>query len=401
MDPLAVVARLGTIAPRGAAGDGERRAAVWLREQLRAAGREGSLQPVWVRPAWELAAALAVALALVGSVTSIWEPALGLGLLGAGFVGLAGEVSGRGSLLRRLLPERATQNLVSPPRPHTGAHGDDARVRLVVTANLDAGRSGSIYADRWTTLEGRLRRLARGHLSAPLAVVSADVTGLVALAALRTAGSHGTALSIAQFALTAVLVIALATLLDIALADVSPGANVNASGVAVALALVAALDEASLRRLDVTLVLAGAGEAGALGTRAFVAERRRSWSPDRVIVLAIEPCGAGTPYWLERDGRMFGLRFHPRLRAAMTAVASEERQLSARALRSHGVSGAYPARVAGWPAIAVGCCDALGRAARARQATDVCDAVDPAALEAALELCLAFAGRLDAELAAR
>jgi hypothetical protein len=399
MDSLAVVARLGRIAPRGAAGDGERRAAVWLREQLRAAGREASLQPVWIRPAWELAAALAVALALAGSVASIWEPALGLGLLAAGFVGLAGEVSGRAPLLRRLLPERATQNVVSPPRPRPGAPAADARVQLVVTANLDAGRGGSIYSDRWTTLEGRLRRLARGRLSAPLSVVSADVAVLVALAAVRTAGSRGAALSIAQFALTVVLVIALAALLDIALAGVSPGANVNASGVAVALALVAALDEAVLQRLDVTLVLAGGGEAGALGIRAFVAERRHSWRPDDAIVLAIEPCGAGTPHWLERDGRMFGLRFHPRLRAAMTAVASEERQLRARALRSHGISGAYPARLAGWPAIAVGCSDALGRAARARQASDVTDAVDPAALEATLELCLAFVGRLDAELA--
>jgi hypothetical protein len=131
-----------------------------------------------------------------------------------------------------------------------------------------------------------------------------------------------------------------------------------------------------------------------------VADRRRSWQPDDVIVLAIEPCGAGTPHWLERDGRMFGLRFHPQLRAAMTAVAAEERQLRARALRSHGISGAYPARVAGWPAIAVGCSHVLGRSARARQASDVCEAVDRAALEATLELCLAFVGRLDAELAA-
>src|SRR5437588_67358 len=145
MDPLAVVSRLGRIAPRAAAGDGERRAAVWLRDQLRAAGRDSSLQTIWVRPRWELAAALGVALALAA----------------------------------------------------------------------------------------RLRRLARGHLSSATAILTADVAGLVAVAAIRAAGTGGAVVSIAQFALTAVLVIALAALLDIALADVSPGANVNASGVAV------------------------------------------------------------------------------------------------------------------------------------------------------------------------
>jgi hypothetical protein len=411
MDPLAVVARLGGIAPRGAAGDGERRAAVWLRDQLRAAGGHASLQTIWVRPRWELAAALGVTLALAGSVTSVWQPTPGLALLAAALVGLVGEFSGRALLLRRLLPERATQNLISTAGgdlrvadPAEAADAPDAprdgRVELVVAANLDAGRAGAIYADRWSTLEGRLRRLADGHLSSPTAILTADVAGLVAVAAIRAAGTGGAVVSVAQFALTAVLVIALAALLDIALADVSPGANVNATGVAVAVALVEALEEIALRRLNVTLALTGAGDPGALGMRAFVAERRRRWRPEDVIVLAIEPCGAGTPHWLERDGRLLGLRFHPRLRALMQTVATQERHLHAEPLRSHGCSEAYPARLAGWPAIAVGCHDELGRTPHAREPNDVYEAIDAASLEATLELCLAFVGQLDAELVA-
>jgi hypothetical protein len=398
MDPLAVVARLAQIAPRAAGSDGERRAAVWLRDELRARGREASLETIWVRPRWELAAALGITLALAGSIVSIWHAAAGLAVLGTAFLALAGEVSGRMRLLRRLLPERATQNVVSPPR--SAAPTAAGRIRLVVTANVDAGRCGSIYADRWRGLHARLRALARGHLSAPLAAIVADVAALVAIAALRLSGTSGAGLSTVQFALIVPLVVALAALLDVALADVSPGANVNASGVAVAMALIVALEQTALRRLDVSLVLAGAGDHDALGFGSFVSSRRHAWRSTDTIVLALEPCGTGSARWLERDGALAGLRFHPRLRAAMATVASEERHLKARPLRAHGTSGAYPARRAGWPAIAVGCFDDLGRVPRALQSGDVADAVDPVALETALELCLAFVGRLDAELAA-
>lgn len=395
MDPSAVVAQLTAITPRGATSDGERRAAVWLRDALRERGRDASLQTIWVRPRWELALALGAALALAGSLLSIWRAPIGLALLAAATLALVGELSGRGRALRRLWPARATQNVVcrSPGR-------DAAAVRLIVTANIDAGRAGSIYADRWTGLEGRMRSVARGHLSSPPAWIAAIAVALTALAAARTAGATGGVLAPAQFALSLALVVAIAALADIALSEPAAGANANASGVAVALALAEALDHATLTRLVPELVLTGAGESGALGVAEHVRQTRRETRPEQVVVLAIEACGGGAPYWLDRDGRLLGLRFHPRLRDLMTAVADDERHLRARALRSHSISGAVPARVAGWPAIAVGCADELGRAPRARQRDDVAALVDPRALDATLEFCLAFAGRLDRELAA-
>ena len=390
--------RLASIASRGAARDGERRAAVWLRDELRARGREASLQVVWLRPRWELAAATACLLALAGAVASVWQAQLGLALSAVALIALAGDLSGRLRFVRRLQPQRASQNLVVGPLSQADSQ-TGTRTRLIVTANLDAGRTGSVYAGYWTALDARLRRRARGHLSSPPAILTADVAGLVALAALRSAGVAGATVSAIQFVLIVVLVIALATLVDIALSDLSPGANANASGVAVALALDEALSGARLRQLEPQLVLAGAGEGGALGIEAFIRRSRGHLGPRNAIVLSIEPCGAGTPHWLERDGRLAGLRFHPTLRAVMGTVAAQEGQLGARPLRGHGHSGALAARLAGWPAIAVGCSDELGRAPRSHRRDDVAVAVDPHALAATLELCLAFVGRLDAELA--
>lgn len=394
MDPLAVLARLASIVPRAASGDGERRAAVWLSDTLRARGHDVALQTLWVRPRWELATASCATLAGVGAIVSVWQATPGLILTALALALLAGEQTGLAQIARRLAPERATQNLssVATPIPAPG------RTRLVIAANLDAGRCGSIYADRWTGLEARLRRLARGHLSSPQAFLTADVAALVALCAARSAGVTGGTISAIQFGLIVIDVVATAALLDIALSDVSPGANANGSGVVTAIALYEQLRETALRTLEVELVLAGAGEGGGLGMRALTRARRGLLTPDNAIVLAIEPCGDGSPYWLERDGRLLGLRMHPTLRRLMATVASEEGHLGATPRRSHGISSAHPARRAGWPAIAVGCGDPLGRTPRARQAGDLPELVDAAAMQATLELCLAFVGRLDAEL---
>jgi hypothetical protein len=381
MDPLAALARLVALGPRGACSDGERRAASWAREQLRAGGREARFETLWLRPDWPLAYAAHAALAAAGSLLSVWKPAVGLAVLAVAVLSLAGELSGRLRLLRLLWPARATQNVVSP------AGEDEVRVRLVVTANVDAGRVG---ADR---LAGR------GARPPLLVLLWLACLMLCVLAGLRLDDAGGQAVSIAQFALTVAVIVLFATLVDLAFADRSPGANANASGVALALALAAELDRSPPRALALELVLAGAGDEQALGLERYVRARRRRWPPDRVVLLAIEPCGAGTPVWLEREGTLVPLRMHPRLGELMAHAATREPHLAARAHRAQRTGAAYAARRAGWPAIAVGALDAAGRTPRAHEAGDVPEAIDGQALQATLELCLAFIGLLDAELA--
>jgi hypothetical protein len=191
-----------------------------------------------------------------------------------------------------------------------------------------------------------------------------------------------------------------AALVDIALSDFSPGANVPGSAVGTALALVEALDRSPAPRLDVELVLAGAGEGPALGMRAYVRARRRR-QPEETAVLAIEPCGVGTPCWVTRDGQLFPLRYHPRLIELCQRAAGADPSLGAPPFASHGMAQAFPARIARWPAIAVGCRDERDQVPGAHEAWDVADRLDARSMEAALELCLALVGRLSDDLEQR
>ena len=395
MEAMETVHALVGFAGRGPCTDAERRAALWLSRALREAGREAELDTVWVRPQWAWTHALHALLAVGGSVLLVAAPIPGLVVLAATLASLWLDLSARAPLLRLLMRRRATQN-VRAPAP--AREGDRPPVRLVVTAHYDAGRSGLIYRDG---LRRVARRAFRGHAPAAFTVLLGAVAVLTAVAVVHVAAGAQTPLRVVQLAASVVVLFAVAFLLDVALSAFVPGANADASAVAVALGLTEALDRDPPRHLEVELLLAGAGEGPALGARARIRALRRRVGREDAVVLELRACGRGRPRYWTRDGLGLPLRLHPRLVELAGRVAEAERHLEARPHRGAACSGAYVARAAGYPAIAVGCLDADGLAPEAHQHADVADALDPGAMTAALELCLGLVDRLDADVGRR
>jgi hypothetical protein len=395
MEPMETVRGLTGFAARGPCTDAERRAGLWLARGLRDDGREVELDTVWVRPQWALVHALHALLAVVGSVLSVAVPVAGLAVLAVALVSLWLDLAARAPVVRLLMRRRATQNVRAPAPPR---EGDDRRVRLVLTAHYDAGRSGLAYRDG---LRRAVERMFRGHAPSPLTVLLAAVAVLTAVAALRVGGAAETPLRIVQLAASIVALFALALLLDVALSQTVPGANADASAVAIARAAAAALDRDPPRHLAVDLVLAGAGEGPSLGMRTEVRRLKRRLAREDVVVLELRPCGRGRPRYWTRDGLGLPLRLHPRLVELAGRVAADERHLDAGPHRGATCSGAYVARAAGYPAIAVGCLDDDGLAPGSHQHHDLPDGLDPGAVTATLELCLGLVDRLDADVGRR
>lgn len=381
--PRDIAAHLAAIPGRTAGTDAERRAALALARELRARGREARIETHWVRPQWAPAAALHALAGVVGSLVSVDRPVLGLLIAAAALVSFLAEASGRARLLGLLLPRRATQNVVSP------APAGARPVTLVITASYDAGRGGLVYRDAVRRLAARLARAARGRAPGPMGWLALALAAVVAGAALRAGGAEGPVLGAVQLVPTIALILATALLVDAHVAAPSPGASDPASGAAVALALAQALDARPPRRLAVEVVLCGAGDGGAYGMRAHVRAARRTRRTEEVVVLHLGACGAGTPRWWVREGPLLALGYHPRLLELCAQVTREEAHLRAAPHVAHTFSGAHAARLARWPAVAVGCLDADG----------VAGPPDERARRAVLELCLALIARLDAELA--
>lgn len=363
MDPSGIVDALRAVGPRSACSDGERRAAKLLARELRAAGRRPRTETFWVRPQWPAVWLVHALLGLAGSVVSVSAPAVGLGLAGAAALSALVELGGRARALSLLWPRRATQNVRSD------GFGD-APVRLLVTAAYDAPRSPSPFAAPLAALDRALRRATAGRWPAPLALLTLALVALAGCAGARLGGVEATWLGVVQLVPSVVCITATAILADLGLARPDLGDHRAASAPAAALALVAALDARPPRRLEVDVVLCGAGDAEALGMRHHV--RAHPAAPERIAVVHLGPCSADVA---TRGGPVLSLAFHPDLVGAA-------RDAGFRPHADRGWSGAVAARRAGWPAVALG-------------------GGEPEDPQATADRCVALVRRLDAALAGR
>jgi hypothetical protein len=395
MRALEIVDELVGCAGRGAGTDAERRAATRLAAELRSGGRLAELEPFWCRPNWALAASWNVALGIAGSLLSVGHPRLGAALILVALLSVLADAVFGISPGRRLTPERASQNVVSePPRP-----APEPLVRLIITANLDAGRVGLAYRDASRRRLARMRNL--GGRAAPgwLGWTALGLVWVLISALLRNAGNRGAVVSVVQLIPTVGLVLCLALLLELASSAWGPSAGDNASGVAVAVALARALDTGPPAHAEVRLVLTGAGDGDGTGLRRYLRAHRGEHRPTNTVVLGIGPCGAGRPGWLRSDGPLVPLGFFSGLCALCREAAKFDPRLRFREHAGRGCSPAFPARRAGLPAITIGSFDEAGFVPRSHQPADTPEQMEPFALDVALEAALLLVDGIDGYLA--
>jgi hypothetical protein len=296
--------------------DAERRAARALARKLEDLGREVAVEPFEVWPRYPLAYALHALLGIVGSVLAVSAPVAGTVLVLAAVLLSFGEATGMFRLTRRLTGRRASQNVVS---------GEDADKpgTLVLVAHYDAGRTP--------------------HERLPAAFFWALVA-LLACCVARIAGLEGTALTAVQFVPTALLLVSLPLLGEIALS-----AGDNASGVATVLRL-AERYGGTLDHFDVQVLLTGA----ALGMRPFLKRHR----PDkqRTVFLNFDQVDAAGVGYTRKEGPLLRARSHVQLvEICDEIVEDDDGAFDARGRVGRVASDGYVARMAGYPSITISC----------------------------------------------
>lgn len=394
MSTVDTVVGLETFERRGPGTDAERRAACWLRDELAAAGRDARLEPFWCRPNWAMTAAWHVALGLVGSLLSVSSPRVGGALVLVALLStLADAVTGH-SLGRRLTPERASQNVVSEAAP------DDPRVRLIVTANYDAGRMGLVHRPAFRRAAARLNDALGGAGPGWLGWLAIAFVWLLAVAVARLEGSKGAGVGVLQLLPTVGLVLALALLLELAGAEYGPAAGDNGTGVAAAVALTNALHAGPPSHAAVELVLQGASDGAGIGLRRHLRARRGQLNVTNTVVLGIGPAGAGEIRWWLSDGPLVPLRYFSRLRTLAEETAHAEPHFGAAPHRGRGTTPAFAARAARLPALAIGALDGDGLVPRSHQRADTSQAVERATLDATVQFGLMLVDAIDSHLAA-
>ena len=393
MDPKDIVTGLSRLAPRGPGSDAERRASQWLTQVLRDdLGREVDVETVWVRPYRAVVLALHAAVGVAASVVAASQPEVGLGLAVVALVSWCLDQLGLAHLGRRLTPERATQNLVSPPTAATRS-GRERIVRLLITAPYDAPRTGVARRPSVQRLVAGARRITGGRLPSASAAVALALAAVAGLAGARVGGVDASWVGVVQLVPTVVLLIALGLAVDAALSHVGPGANDPASGAGVAIALAAALDRDPPKRMGVELVLAAPATAlpGHARVRPLPAQALppRGHRRDQLRRLR-----AGSAALVDERRAPVPLRFHPRMRDLAARVGGAPH-------RGREGGGGWRARRVRWPAITIGCLEDDGWPPDSGRPEDTLDNVDPAALRGALDVALNLVRALDEDLGQR
>ena len=359
---------------RGPGTDAERRAARHLAGRLEALGREAEVEPTRVLPNYALAHAIHALLGIAGSVVSVYRPALGAAITFAALASTLGDLTGAFFLVRRLTGARASQNVFSPE--DEGKPGV-----LVLVAHYDAARTGIVFGRR-----------PPGPLG-PFGLFFWSLALVFACTLARILGIEALPLTIVQFIPTVVLIASIALLVDIALSDVVPGANDNASGVATVLRL-AERYGGSLEHFDVWVVLTGAEEGFALGMRPWLKRHREELDPETTAFVCVDMAGYGTPKFARKEGLIFPTGYHP----SLTSLAEEA---GAEPYVSRLVTDSHPARAAGFPAIRISSLGARNWVPNYHRPTDTPDRLEPEALARTYEFCCEFIELIDEDIGPR
>lgn len=376
LDPMAELDAIVDLGRRAPGSDAERRTALHLKQRLEALGRAAELEPFPIYPAWPLAYALLAAAAVGASVLAVYVPAAGaaLALLVAVLTFLdAGMLI---PTVRRLLGRRASQNVVAKGTANKpGA--------IVLVAHYDSGRGGLVHTDRMARRRAALSRLLRRPIGGLQPLFWAEL-GVLVCALLRLTGLDGTVLTAFQFIPTLALIVAVALLVDVALAGTRAGENDNASGSVLALRLAERLGQATAH-FDLHVLLTGAQKAGSAGIRAFLP--RHGLAHGETVVLNLDQVGSGAVRYTRREGALLTLKSHPQLQAICAEIAEDHDGVGP--IVSRSASDGSAATGAGYAAITVTC----------QERPDYTSGrVDEAALERAEHFCVELIERLDAEV---
>jgi Peptidase family M28 len=370
---------------RPSASPGEREAAEWLVARLADHGAEARIEvedghgTYW----WPLGLASAAG-ALAGLAALRGRRVVGAGLGALATAALVDDLPPGGRrLLRRMLSRRPMHHVVAELGPA------DAERTVVLVAHHDAAHSGLLYhpgipeilfrrfpgiLERSNTSPGLMWPVVFG----PAAVAAGSALGSRALMKLGTLFSAGTA----------------ATMADIGLRDAVPGANDNATGVAVLLAIAASLAERPTQGTQVMLV-STSEEATCEGMQAFCERHLGDLPVDRTFFLSLDTLGSPHLLVLRGEG-MLGMVEYPKESLALLDGLADELGiwLFPNLRLRNATDGVYPLN-AGYQSASLCSCTELKQPGNYHWPTDLPENVDYGTLSDAVRLTEAVVRRLD------
>jgi len=370
------------IGPRGSTTEGERRGSEYCRQVLARLGFAPRIETYRSARSIYHPHLIAAAALLVAFVIYPLGGRMTAGIAAAiSFVAFASELMElglRNNLLRRLVPKGDSQNVVATVAP-AGKHEQD----LIIMGHVDSHRTPIIFST--------IPWLYTYMIFSAVAAVAFSAQVVLYILGTVTQWPWIWPVSIAS-AVCAALLIAMSFQ-----ADSTPfnrGANDNASGAALVLALAEALRQEPLAHTRVWLVCSGCEEVQHYGATDFF--RRHRDELHNPAALVFDSVGCAGPAWLIKEGIVVPFYSDRELVALAERVAADHPELAACGTRIRGgnteMADALRARV---PAITWCGIDHHGRLPYWHQTGDTFDKIDADVLARTYAFTRAFMHALD------
>jgi hypothetical protein len=379
-----------TLAPleRRAGSEGERQAADWIAQRLRAAGCAAQVEEEQFHDGYaRVMSMLSITGGLAGVAALVSRRArpVTAAVAGAVVAAIADDVSNGPRLFRRAAGSaRTTWNVVGD----IGA--PDAPRTLVLLAHHDAAPTGKIFDEtlqRWwgETMPGIIERI---DTSLPFWWALMSGPGMVALGSLQ--GRRG--LIAAGLAGS---VVGTAVLEDIARSPIVPGANDNLTAVAVLVALAERLRDQPAEGLRVVLASCGAEEVIQGGIYGFARRHFPRLDRDQTWFINLETLGSPRLIMLEGEGAVVMEDYHHRaFRDLIARVADRAGAHMRRGMRSRNSTDAVIPNRAGYPTATLASMNRYKQLSNYHLMTDTPENVDYRTVRQALMVTEAVAREL-------
>lgn len=366
---------------------GEREAAIWIAQRLRAAGAsEVALEEESSWGAFPPTVAVLGALGLLGAALVLARQRLYGTLIGlASAAGVLDEAENGPRVVRRMLRRRKTTLNV-----HARVGDPAAKRTLVVLAHHDAAQTGRLFDQRLQRkiherFPGLLRRFKTQPpqwwvgMAAPLGAAASAITRRRGPAVAGVAGG----------------LLGVGLVIDIWRSPTVPGANDNLSGVAAVVALAELLRENPIPGLRVWLVSAGAEETLQDGIRGFMRRHRGELDPSSTWMLVPDTIGSPRLIMGEGEGPF---RMHhytdPSFRDLIARCAREHGIALERGFKARSSTDAVIPSRAGIPTALLGSLTEWQAMAHYHQITDIPENLDYGTIADATRLAYAVARAL-------
>lgn len=367
---------------RPSASDGERLAAEWLVGEFRNLGADARIETERAHGTYWWPIGIGTALGVAGGVAAGRGRRVAGGLLGAaGAAAIATDFPPRPRYLRRLLPKRDTHNVVCEL-------GDpEAERTVVLVAHHDAANAGIVFHPGLPDLLSKTGVFR--HLDTSPMLMAPVIGGPILSAAGALAGSRRLALAGAVLSAGST-----ASMIDIGLRKVVPGANDNGTAVIALLELARRFLADPPEGLRLILLSAGSEESFSEGMKAFGERHFPDLPVDSTFFINMDTIGSPHLTILRGEGFLKMFEYPAAaLELADRTAGDEEIDLVPNLRIRNGTDGLEPL-AAGYPVVSICSCTEHKQPANYHWPSDVADNVDLDTVEAGVRLAEGMTRRL-------